>query len=201
MIHLSCKIPNDVTLAVSGGPDSMALLDFCIRGKKSVRVVHVDHGTDISRQSRELVLGFCRDAKVPITIRRLDDDIDPTEEGWRNGRLLVYKEFTRDGWVATAHHLDDVVEWYLMTALHGKTAFMRPVDSHHRLLKPLLKTPKGRLLDWCLAHDVPFVTDPTNVGTSNARAILRAEVIPSLLKIHPGFRTSILNKMPCENTA
>ena len=45
MIKLTRKLPWSFTLAVSGGPDSMAALDFFKRGKKQFHVVHVNHGT------------------------------------------------------------------------------------------------------------------------------------------------------------
>lgn len=195
MIHLACSVPRDIVLAVSGGPDSMALLDFCIRGKKNITVIHIDHGTFFAQQSREFVSNYCVNRNLKLDIYKVSSNINPTEESWRNFRLGVYKNYTMQGkTIATGHHLDDFVEWYLLTAIHGKANFMRPSDNEYGLIKPFLYTHKETLLQWCAKKSVPYLIDPTNIGGDNARAKLRMHVIPTLLQIHPGLKQSISNK-------
>ena len=46
MINILGSIPKKVTVACSGGPDSMAVLDFLVKGKKDITVAHFNHGTD-----------------------------------------------------------------------------------------------------------------------------------------------------------
>lgn len=195
-MHLACAIPHDIVLAVSGGPDSMALLSFCCAGRKNVTVLHVDHGTDHAKEARTLVENYCKNNNINLVVREVPSSIAHTENNWREFRLSAYADFTKAGaWVATAHHLDDAVEWYLLTALHGAPKFMEPIDSRFKLMKPFLFTNKEELIYWCNVRKVSYVDDPTNIGQDNSRAILRSSVIPSLLKIHPGMKTSIRGKM------
>lgn len=194
MLQLACKIPRSICIAVSGGPDSMALLSFAQRGRKDITVLHVDHKTEHAKDARTFVEGYCCKHNLNLVVREIVGAVDG-ELAYREQRLGFYREFTSKGlYVATAHHANDLVEWYLLTSIHGKEKFMLPVDETHKLLKPFLYTPKSELIAWCHKFDVPFVIDPTNFGEDNSRAVLRAQVIPALLSIHPGMITTITNK-------
>lgn len=196
MIHLACSIPNEIVVAVSGGPDSMALLDFCVAGRKDVTALYVHHGTHHASEAREVVGEYCVPRGIRMLTRYVSPLVETTEEGWRGERLRIYREFTSQGKrVATAHHVDDAVEWWLMSALHGSPKLMKPVDEEHGLLKPFLTTPKAELVDWCKRKGVVFIEDPTNKGSSNTRAVLRTSVMPHLLQIHPGLRSTIAGKI------
>jgi tRNA(Ile)-lysidine synthase len=196
MLHLACKIPHDTVIACSGGPDSMALLSFCQAGKKHITVLHIDHGTAHAKEARKFVETYCKNNSLPLVISEVPKSMEHSENAWREFRLGAYREFTKTNqWVATAHHLDDAIEWYLMTALHGGPKFMQPLDTEHKLMKPFLHTEKDQLIKWCNDKNVPYVIDPTNIGQENTRAILRESVMPGLLKIHPGMKSSIKNKM------
>lgn len=195
MIRLACKIPRNIVIACSGGPDSMALLSFCMKGKKNVFVLHVNHGTDHARDAESLVTKFCIANNLPLFVRNVKNN-SHNENMWREERLAFYREFTeKEIYVATAHHLNDVAEWYLLSAIHGKAKLMSPIDKEHKLIKPFILTEKDELISWCNKNNIPFVIDPTNVGEDNSRAILRKETIPSLLKIHPGFNSTIRNML------
>ena len=196
MFRLAASIPRDIVVACSGGADSMALLSFCMNGKKTISVLHVDHKTEHAKEARKLVVDFCKQHTLSLIIREVSDTTSPNEEKWRNQRLQFYKEFTDNGrFVATAHHLDDAVEWYLLSTIHGNPDFMSPINVAHSLIKPFLYVEKVELIGWCKRHNIPFVTDPTNIGNDNARAIMRSTIIPQLLVIHPGLKRSIKNKM------
>lgn len=196
MLQLASKIPRSIVVAVSGGPDSMALLSFCMRGRKDITVLHVDHKTEHAKEARVFVEKFCKDNALKLVIGDIVNVEGHNENAWREQRLGFYKTLaTNQGlYVATAHHLDDLVEWYLLSAIHGKPNFMKPADEEYKLIKPFLFTEKEDLISWCDRFDVPYVIDPTNIGNDNSRAILRSSVIPTLLKIHPGMKTSIKNK-------
>lgn len=194
MFHLACKIPAEIVVAVSGGPDSQALLSFCQQGRRKITVLHVDHKTPHAVDARTLVESYCQKHHLNLVVREVSGN-SWSELEWRNERLQFYKEFTSRGlYVATGHQCDDLIEWYLFTAIHGKAQYMTSIDEEHKLIKPFLYTEKSKLIEWCKTHDVPYIIDPTNEFGSNARAILRREVIPALLKVHPGLKTSIKNK-------
>lgn len=195
MIQLATPIPRRVVVAASGGPDSQALLSFCQRGKKDITVLHIDHGTTHGKEARAHIEKYCADHSLPLVIREAPTHTKHSENVWREFRLECYREFTSKGtYVATGAHFGDLLEWFLLTTIHGKPKFMKAVDEEHKLLKPFLLTEKEELVKWCEKFNVPYVNDPTNIGQDNARAKLRADVIPALLSIHAGMKTSIRNK-------
>ena len=55
MIRVIGNIPPKITIAVSGGADSMAVLDFLRRGHKEISVIHIDHGTVFGSVARKVV--------------------------------------------------------------------------------------------------------------------------------------------------
>lgn len=197
MLQLAAKIPREIVIAFSGGADSSALVSFCERGKKKITLLHIDHKTSHSRDAKRFVEAYAKEFNLPLVVREVPENMKHDEAAWRDVRLDAYREFTSKGlFVATAHHADDNLEWTLMTTIHGKPKFMNPIDHEHKLIKPFLYCDKQELIDWCQKFDVPFITDPTNdEGDTNARAILRKNVIPHLLRIHPGMKTSIKRKM------
>jgi tRNA(Ile)-lysidine synthase len=194
MIQLATKIPRSACVAVSGGADSMSLLSFCHRGRKNITALHIDHRTDFGKEARKLVETYCHSNSIPLVVKEVTTT-EHNEEKWRNERLGFYRDFTSQGlFVCTGHQLDDLIEWLLLTCIHGKPKFMSPVDEEHKLLKPFLLTEKQELVEWCRKFSIPYLEDPTNTGQDNARAKLRG-IMPTLLSIHPGLRTSIKNKM------
>lgn len=196
MLSLACKIPRKIAIAVSGGPDSMSLLNFAQRGRKDIDVIHINHGTPQADKAQNLVNYYCLDNKIRCTTHYVPSYIKPTEDGWRQFRLGIYKRYTDKGiFVATGHQLDDMIEWLLLTFIHGRPKCMVAVDEKYKLMKPFLLTEKNKLINWCHKFDVPYITDTTNIGEGNSRAILRQHVIPTLLKIHPGMKTSMKNKL------
>jgi tRNA(Ile)-lysidine synthetase-like protein len=195
MINLACPIPRDIVISVSGGPDSMSLLNFAQKGRKNIHVLHVDHKTEHAKEARAFVEKYCSDNRLPLSVYQVRGDAHD-ETNWRNERLEFYKYFTNQGrYIATAHTLDDAIEWFLFTAIHGQSAFMHPVSKEFKLLKPFLYTEKDELIKWNKTYNVPFVVDPTNYDNSNMRSKMRNSVIPELLGIHPGMKTSIKKKL------
>ena len=89
MIKLTRKLPWSFCLAVSGGPDSMAALDFFKRGKKQFHVVHVNHGTAHAAEAEELVRSECARLQVNLRVEKIISKRDLEEswgEFWRNER-------------------------------------------------------------------------------------------------------------------
>ena len=68
MIKILGKVPEKVYVACSGGPDSMAILDFLIRGKRDVTVAHFNHDTPFGRFAENFVKGYCKDNSIELVI-------------------------------------------------------------------------------------------------------------------------------------
>ena len=166
-------------VAVSGGPDSVALLALLAEwarepGRPALHAATVDHGLRAaSAAEAEGVAALCAQLGVPNRIL-LWDGARPTtgvQERARTARYaLLAQEAQRLGGAVllTAHTQDDQVETLLMRMARGSgpsgLAAMRervrkgPV----MLARPLLGVPKARLIATVQARGLPFVTDPSN---------------------------------------
>ena len=60
------RTPIEVTLACSGGPDSMAILDFLRQGRKKIQVAHFNHGTDQSDEAEDVVKFYCKQYDIRV---------------------------------------------------------------------------------------------------------------------------------------
>ena len=168
-------------VAVSGGPDSMALLWLMatlLPGQ--VRAVTVDHG--LRRESAEearMVAGFCAREHIahatltpPVPLRGSLQAAARSEryrlmEDWRAAHGLAH--------LLTAHHADDQLETIVMRLNRasgvGGLAAIRARNG--AVLRPLLHWRRDELVRIALDHDIPFVEDPSNADDRFDRARLR----------------------------
>lgn len=201
MIHVLKPLPDSLSIAVSGGPDSMAALDFLKNGWRRIHVMHYNHGTALSHVYEHNVRGYCAKHRIDYDVETLNEKVPSgrsTEDFWREKRYEFFSRFAR-GPVVTAHHLDDAVETWMFTAVHGKPRLIPQIrsipDSDLIVIRPFLSTRKEVLVDWCDRKEVPYVIDPTNETGSNARAKMRRNLIPAALEINPGIHKVIRKKI------
>ena len=120
MIKLLGNVPRKIAIAVSGGPDSMAALDFLSKGKREILALYFNHGTVHAKDAEHLVADYCSSRDIPYVVGNISRSKykkESQEEYWRNERYRFFESL--DGPVITAHHLDDVVEWWTFTSFHG----------------------------------------------------------------------------------
>ena len=198
MIHLSFSPPKDVAVAVSGGCDSMAVLDF-LRRSRNVTALYFNHDTEIADSAESLVEGYCIEHKIPLLIGHLDETPDKgtsLEDFWRHERYQFFKEVHGLLPVITCHHLDDVAETWLFTALHGTP---RLIPSRRDIyLRPFLETRKAVFEDWCDRKGVPYIEDPSNADTRFMRNYIRHEIMPKALRVNPGLHKVLRKKLKAE---
>lgn len=186
MIRLVGSLPERLYVAVSGGADSMAVLDFLTRTKRDIRVVHVNHGTEHAKEASAMLEEYCWNKGYNLKTFKLERERDPKEsmeEYWRNERYRIFSEL--NGPVITCHHLDDVIEWYLFSAIHGEAKII-PYERGN-VIRPFLLTPRQILRRWCERKNVPFVEDPGNRDERYMRSIIRHEILPQALRVNPGL--------------
>ena len=194
MIKILGSIPKDVTLACSGGPDSMAILDFLVSGKKNVTVAHFDHGTAHGRHARNFVVEYCRVKNIPIQVGICTDKKDPDkspEEWWRDCRYSFFKNVP--GTIVMGHHLNDVAEWWLFSSVNGNPKLIP--YKNDKVIRPFLTTKKEEFMSWCDRKNVPFVTDPSNSEEKYCRSRIRNNIMPEILQVNPGFLTVLEKKV------
>lgn len=194
MIKLQGTIPREVVVAVSGGADSMAVLDF-LRNNHDVSVAFFDHGTDVSRIAEKFVFEYCRKNNLPLLAgRNFQVDKKPTESWEEYWRIKRYEYFhTINGTVITAHHLDDCVETWVWSSMHG-TGKIIPYENKN-VIRPFRLTKKRDLEMWCNLKNVPFIQDETNYDTKYMRNYIRHEMMPHVLRVNPGIHKTIKKKV------
>lgn len=188
MIKLAFKIPRSITVAFSGGVDSVAAVDF-LSQNHDVTCAFFHHGTSTSNEAHKFVLNYCAIKEIPLIVGYLNSPNDPKksmEEHWRDERYAFLDKF---GPVVTAHHLDDCVETYIMSALHGKPK----VIPFHRnaIMRPFLLNRKEELIEWCLRKELTFITDESNLDNKFMRNYVRNILMPHALHVNPGLHTTV----------
>lgn len=182
--------PARIGVAVSGGPDSLALLLLAHSAwPDRVRAATVDHKL---RPESAAEAAFAADlcAKLPVPHRILVPSAPPEGNIQSAARALRYRLLGAwaaeegIGWIATAHHVDDQAETLLMRLLRGSglpgLAAIRPTaplpegDGAVRLIRPLLSWRRRDLADIVSAAGIEAVTDPGNTDPRYDRARLRA---------------------------
>ena len=193
MIKLLGKLPLKPVIALSGGVDSMVAADFISRSR-SVQCAFFHHGTDVSEAAEKFVSDYCQERDWPLfkghIVNERPDDISP-EEHWRNERYRWLDGLLLD--VVTAHHLDDCVETYLWSMMHG-TAKVIPYR-RSRVVRPFLLTKKQDLVNWAWDNDVPWLDDYTNGDTKYMRNYVRHNIVPNALHVNPGLHKVVARKV------
>ena len=188
--------------AVSGGLDSMCLLEMTVRqGQKQGRRVaaaHFNHqlrGAEADRDEA-FVRDWCAAREIPFfagrgDVRAFAEETGRTvEEAARQLRYKFLEETRRRegfGCILTAHHADDSAETMLLnllrgTGLKGLTGIPEKRDC---ILRPLLSVTRAELAAYAAARDVPYVEDSTNALDDAARNVLRHQVLPVLKQLNP----------------
>ena len=195
MINILGNIPHKITVACSGGPDSMAILSFLTsNGNRNVSVAYFNHGTLFGKGAEVFIRRYCLDRGLPLTVGMIDtmDRGDKsTEEHWRDERAKFLEGI--EGPVITGHNLDDVMEWYLFSSLHGQSKLIPYRRSN--IIRPFLTTSKENLESWCNRHAVPYLEDPGNVDEKYMRSIIRHKILPEALRVNPGLGKVIRRKL------
>ncbi len=186
-----------VLVAVSGGPDSMALLYLLAARREALRlslgVAHLDHrlrpesGEDADFVARAAAaLGLARHverADVRALARRLGLSV---EAAGRRARLDFFAATARAfGYarVALGHHGDDLAEGLLLNLLRGAgprgLGGMRPLRPDG-IVRPLLAARRAEILEYLARRGIPFREDPTNRDPAIARNRVRHRLLPLL---------------------
>lgn len=198
--------PGDTVIAaVSGGPDSMALLHMLLRLQAETGVklaaAHLNHGLRPAADVEEdFVKSYCAGAGVPCYIRRVKVGEIAAREGrsleetGRQCRYDFFNEIRREldgALIATAHHQDDRAEGVLLnlirgTGIKGLRSIM-PVNGH--IIRPLLLLTRDEIMTYLLENSIAYCTDESNYDPVYLRNRVRLGLLPYLRK---EFNTSIV---------
>jgi tRNA(Ile)-lysidine synthase len=193
MIRFVGSIPNKCTVAFSGGVDSVAVVDFLLSGRKKVDLAFFHHETETSTLAFNFVTKFATKCGLVLKVGKLSRDRlkeESLEEFWRNERHRFFATF--DSPVITAHHLDDAIETWIFTSLHGEARLI-PYSSGN-VVHPFLITPKAEFILWCNRKKLEWIDDESNCDVRFMRNLIRHKIVPEALKVNPGLHKVIKKK-------
>ena len=193
-----------LVLALSGGVDSVALLDLLARStpamRRGLRTVHVDHGlqpasAEWAQHCRSLSEGFGLECRIHRLRLAAGPGIEARARAARYAALTA--ELAAGEVLVTAHHLDDQAETFLLRALRGAgergLGAMRPLRSFGSgwLWRPLLGLPRASLEAHVRHAGLGWVEDPSNALLDHDRNFLRHAVLPVLRQRWPQAASSL----------
>ncbi len=175
-------------VAVSGGVDSMVLLNMLTVNKLSnteLIVAHFDHGIrSDSHQDRKLVEETARRYGLVFETAKARLGPSASEEAARTARyefLESVRQRYRADAIVTAHHQDDVLETIIINLLRGTgRKGLSSLTSNQKLIRPLLNDTKQALIDYAVEHNLTWREDATNSDTTYVRNYVRHKVITLL---------------------
>ena len=189
-----------VMCAVSGGLDSMCLLDYMTSQPGfSVGAAHFNHqlrGAEADRDEA-FVRDYCGKRRIPFvsgsgdTRALAEREGLSTEEAARRLRYEFLNKAAEDGGydaILTAHHADDNAETVLLNLIRGTgSAGLAGIPQvRGNICRPFLRIPRAELAAYAAAHDIPHVEDSTNQDPgAAARNALRSTVMPVLRQLNP----------------
>ncbi len=197
-----------VLVAVSGGPDSIALLRLMLDLSKELGIIlhafHLDHRLrPESEGDAAFVAAVCE--RLGVQLESASYDVPSflretglsVEDGARRVRYRLLEETAdRIGAhrIALGHQADDQVETFLMrlirgTGLAGLSA-IPPVRG--RFIRPLIEVDKDEILEYLDEVGEGFVIDASNEDLSFLRNRIRLRLIPELLGYNPAFKRLVL---------
>lgn len=195
MIRIIGKIPNSITVACSGGLDSMVVAHFLQQGRRNVKLAYFNHDTVHSQKAQKFVEEYAEKQNLDLvigTVKGLKGK-KSMEEFWRDERYSFFSR-VQSNFLVTCHHLDDCVETWVMSSLHG-TGKLIPYKRGNSIHRPFLMTSRKVLNEYATRKGVEWIEDPSNARLEYMRNHVRHAMMPHILKINPGIRTMIRKKL------
>lgn len=184
-----------VCIGVSGGPDSMALLDMMINLKKELDLIlvvcHINHNIrEESKIEEEFLKEFCKEKGLHFEVMKITNYGD--DNFHNEARTIRYNFFDKickeynARFLLTAHHGDDLIETILMRMVRGSTlkgysGFSKVVRKEdYTILRPLINATKDELTKYCDKNKVKYFIDSSNEKDVYTRNRYRKYILPFL---------------------
>ena len=179
---------------VSGGGDSVALLDIAHRLGASVSALHVNYGLrEGAGADQDLVQRLCDERDIALTVERVSlPDAGNLQERARDARYEL-AERTAESDYAAAHTATDQAETvlYRLAVSPGSRALHGMAPRRARLVRPLLAVTREEVRDYLRARGLEWREDPTNADRRFARARVRHDVLDALRELSPAVERTI----------
>ena len=188
-----------LVLGVSGGPDSISMLDILIKLKNQINfnivVAHINHMIrEEAIDDEKYVQEYCKKNNIECYILRIDvkkmANIKKigTEEAGRKARYDFFEEVlqkTNSNKIAIAHNKNDKIETIIMNLLRGSGISglkgIEPIRDN-KYIRPLIECKRDEIEDYCKNNNLEPRIDKTNFENEYTRNKIRNIVIPYIKK-------------------
>lgn len=173
-------------VAVSGGIDSVVLLDMLFQHKNlQLIVAHFDHGIrDDSAKDAQFVRELAESYGLAFEAERTELGKQASESDARKARYnflrKIFNQYKADA-IITAHHQDDTIETSMINILRGTgRRGLTSLRDRPGLLRPLLSVPKQEIINYAQTHSLSWREDSTNTDKKYLRNKLRHDVVAKM---------------------
>lgn len=196
--NLSIKENETVIVAVSGGPDSMALLHILWQNSQNrnykVVCTHINHNVrKESEEEKRFVENFCLEKNIKFEYRKIEAYKKNvfTEEEAREKRYAIFHEIVekyKAKYLFTAHHGDDLIETILMritrgSTLRGYSGFPQvQIKKKYQIIRPFITLTKEEIQNYNKEKNIPYILDASNEEDTYTRNRYRKYILPQLKK-------------------
>jgi tRNA(Ile)-lysidine synthase len=178
---------------ISGGGDSVCLLDVAVRLEADVSALHVNYQLRAGAAAdEELVQRLCDERGVPLTVRHVELPRGNVQEQARDARYSLAEGLAR-GDYAAAHTASDQAETvlYRLAVSPGSRALHGMSPRRGRLVRPLLDVTRDEVRDYLRERGLEWREDPSNADRRFARARVRHDVLDALRELSPAAERTI----------
>lgn len=200
-----------VLVALSGGPDSVALLHLLSRLKRSMKLtlhaVYINHGIRPKAATKEEE--FCRRLcdklsieltivreDIPLLAKRVNKSVEETARDFRYRTFAELADQHNCNRIALGHHADDNVETILFRILRGtgKKGLTGIPIARDRIIRPLLQVTKEEILAWLKSEKLGYCVDTSNTSLDYSRNFIRNDLLPRIRqRLNPSVDRALLN--------
>lgn len=198
-----------IVVAFSGGRDSVALLHFLYSTRDELNLeiyaCHVNHGIrgELADRDERFCRDFCDKLGIPIFVKKVDVpsflsknrcSVEDAARRLRYDALFKVLEQIKGDYLATAHHLDDIVETFFVKLFTGSAIYnLRGFSKEDRILRPFIDIDRGKIESYIESNNLTFVDDEMNFSSDYVRSWVRKDVIPIIKSYNKGYLNNIIS--------
>ena len=197
------KTNSKFLVGVSGGGDSMALLDIGLKAGLNISVAHVNYQLRNEESEREsfIVKQYCLENKLNFYYKEAEINLlKNLQNEARKVRYQFFNDLAEENkmdYILTAHHQNDNHETFLFNALKGNgIGSLKGIpEKNGIILRPLLQFTKNQLLMYVQENKIKYGTDSSNLTSKYERNFIRNEVFQRLKNKFPKFEQGLTNSI------
>ena len=176
-------------IGVSGGPDSMALLDMAYNSGLKLVVAHVNYQKrPTAERDMNIVFDYCLNRNIIFEYRLVKQHQGNFQKWARDQRYEFFQSLAHKYpamGVLVAHHQDDLIETYLLQKQRKQVPLYWGINDQTviddlTIIRPLLDKSKSELIEYCMVNGIQYGDDESNASDTYTRNRIRHQMVDKL---------------------